>query len=53
MKKIDRKDIFFILYMTAVIVLAVVYFSVPERAVFIEFQADWWREMGTVVRSLF
>lgn len=53
MKKRDRQDPYFMLYMLTIIVLAVVYFSVPERAVFFDFQMRWWNEMGAVVRSFF
>jgi hypothetical protein len=53
MKKRDRQDLHFMLYMLTIIVLAVIYFSVPERAVFFDFQMRWWNEMIEVVRSFF
>jgi uncharacterized membrane protein len=39
-----KKDMLFALYIAAVIVLAVIYFSVPERKEFIEFNVKWWEE---------
>ncbi len=53
MKKRDGIDLHFMLYMLTIIVLAVIYFSVPERAVFFDFQMRWWNEMIAVVRSFF
>ena len=53
MKKIERKDLFFIIYMLVVVVLGFVYFSVPERADFFEFQVRWWNEMFGVIRASF
>jgi hypothetical protein len=40
----NRKDILFIAFIVAVIMLAVIYFSVPERALFFENQLKWWGE---------
>ena len=39
-----RKNIIFILFILIVLIMAVVYFSVPERALFLENQITWWKE---------
>lgn len=39
-----KKDVLFYLYILAVLSLAVIYFTVPERKEFIEFQVNWWKE---------
>ncbi|MDO8282524.1 MAG: hypothetical protein Q7U10_07870 [Thermodesulfovibrionia bacterium] len=39
-----KKDILFIVFIIAVIILAVIYFFVPERALFMENQLTWWAE---------
>ncbi len=44
-----RRDSLFVLYMLAVFVLAVIYFTVPERAEFFEFQLKWWGQMWDVI----
>jgi len=51
MKAEDRKDIYFILYIIIVLILAVIYFTVPERAFFIDNQLKWWKEMWEVILS--
>ncbi|MEW6714327.1 MAG: hypothetical protein AB1306_04450 [Nitrospirota bacterium] len=51
MKAEGRKDIYFILYLTIALILAVIYFTVPERALFIENQLKWWKEMWEVIVS--
>ena len=43
------KEILFIVYILTVLILAVIYFTVPERALFIENQIEWWSEMLGVV----
>jgi len=48
MKAENRKDIFFILYIMTVLVLALIYFSVPERRGFLEFNMRWWKELWRV-----
>ncbi|UCD34785.1 MAG: hypothetical protein JSU90_10925 [Nitrospiraceae bacterium] len=40
-----RQDHAFVLYMAVVLILAIVYFAVPERSDFIEFQRRWWGEI--------
>lgn len=44
-----RKKALFVIYVTAIAVLAAVYFSVPERKDFFEYQKKWWTEMWEVV----
>ncbi|MBI5674894.1 MAG: hypothetical protein HZC48_03545 [Nitrospirae bacterium] len=51
MKSEGRKDIYFILYIIIIVILAVIYFTVPERALFIENQLKWWKEMWRVIVS--
>ena len=53
MKSEREKDIYFAIYMIAVIVLAVIYFTVPERTGFIDFQFKWWGEFREVLMSFF
>jgi hypothetical protein len=43
------KDIYFILYLIGVVIMAIIYFSVPEREAFLENQVQWWSEMWEVV----
>ncbi len=51
MKEKDRKDIYFVLYIIAVLVMSVIYFTVPGRKQFIENQLDWWGELWEVVKG--
>jgi len=52
MKKEERrKDIVFILYILTVLILAVIYFSVPERTLFLENQMKWWGEFWEVIKN--
>ena len=44
MKDENMKDVLFVLFILTVIILAVIYFTVPERKDFLEFQSKWWRE---------
>ncbi len=44
MKDENRKNICFITYIVSVMVLAIIYFAVPERKEFIGFQIEWWKE---------
>jgi len=46
-----KRDILFVIYIVVVIILAVIYFTVPEREVFIENQLQRWREFLELVRS--
>ncbi len=51
MKEEGRKDMFFILYMLIIIILAVIYFTVPERMSFLENQFKWWGEMLDIIKG--
>jgi len=44
MKVDNREHIIFILFILIVFVMAVVYFTVPERTLFLENQIKWWKE---------
>jgi hypothetical protein len=52
MKAENRENIFFVLYIITVVVLAVIYFSVPERGDFLEFNMRWWKEFRRVLGSI-
>lgn len=43
------KDIVFLLFILTVLILSVVYFSVPERVLFMENEIKWWSELWDVV----
>lgn len=49
MKEDRSKDIIFVLFILAVLILAILYFSVPERALFMEKQIKWWSELWDIV----
>jgi hypothetical protein len=49
MKAENKKHMFFVLYILTVLVLALIYFSVPERKEFIEFHIRWWKEFWQVL----
>lgn len=49
MKAEYKKEIPLIIYILTVLVLAAIYFTVPERKDFIEFQFTWWRELVDVI----
>ena len=51
MKKISKKDGLFILYVLSVIVLATIYFTIPERKEFFDFQLTWWGDMWQVIKG--
>ena len=51
MQEERKKDILFILYILIVLILAVAYFSVPERKVFMENTIKWWSELWDVIRQ--
>ncbi len=40
----QKKNIIFIIFIMSVIIMAIIYFSVPERAKFFENQLKWWTE---------
>ena len=43
------KTTFFIIYIIAIVIMAVIYFSAPERKSFFEYQKKWWSGMWEVV----
>ncbi len=51
MKENSKKDVQFILYILTVLILAVIYFTVPERKEFLDFQLKWWGEMWQVIKG--
>jgi hypothetical protein len=51
--KEHTKDILFIVYIIMVILLSFLYFSVPERVLFMENQITWWNEFSSFVVSSF
>jgi len=44
MREEQKKNILYIIFIVTVIIMAVTYFSVPERAKFFENQVKWWKE---------
>jgi hypothetical protein len=53
MKEDTGKDLLFILYIAAAGILALLYFTVPERRDFFHFELKWWREFVDVLASFF
>ena len=51
MKDENKKNILFVIYITAVLVLAIIYFTVPERGAFFDYQVKWWSEMWEVIKA--
>lgn len=51
MKEETGKGLLFILYVAAAGILALIYFTVPERKDFFHFELEWWREFGDVLAS--
>lgn len=49
MEEKNVKDLIFLFFMLTVLILAVLYFSVPERAVFLENQMKWWGELWDIL----
>ncbi len=49
MKEDRSKDIIFLLFILTVLILSVLYFSVPERVLFMENQIKWWEELWDIV----
>jgi len=52
MKSENKQNIFFVLFIVTISVLAVIYFSVPERKEFLEFNMRWWKEFWSVLDSI-
>ncbi|MEW6599473.1 MAG: hypothetical protein AB1499_00740 [Nitrospirota bacterium] len=51
MNTLNRENIFFAIFVAAVIVLAAIYFSVPERMDFLDFNIRWWKELLLALKS--
>jgi len=51
MKAETRDDILFGAFILIIVVLALTYFTVPERTDFIEFQKRWWKEFWLLFTS--
>ena len=51
MKEERSKKIFLILYIPTILILAVIYFSMPERKLFIENTVKWWGEWLDIIRQ--
>ena len=49
MKEDRSKNIIFLLFILTVLILSVLYFSVPERVLFMENQIKWWEELWDIV----
>ena len=47
----DKTNIYFIMYMIVIVIMAIIYFTVPERKSFFEYQKKWWGEVWEVVRD--
>ena len=45
----QKKNIVYYLFIISILVMAVIYFSVPERGTFIENQIKWWSEFKEVL----
>ncbi len=52
MKEERSKKIFLTLYLLTILILAVIYFSIPERKLFMENQIKWWSEFMEVIKNL-
>ena len=48
--KMTRKDIVFWIYILCVVVLSILYFSMPERKEFINNTIQWWKEMKILIK---
>ena len=51
MKENTKRERLLILYILTVLVLAIIYFTVPERKEFFDFQLKWWGEMWQVIKG--
>ena len=47
----QKKDYLYLLFIITVIILAVLYFTVPERSMMIENQMRWWKEFKVTFLS--
>jgi len=46
----NKRDIIFWIYLVIIIVLSIIYFSMPERKEFISNTIEWWKEMEILVK---
>lgn len=51
MKRENRQDIYAVLYIVVLLVMAVIYFAIPARKQFIDYQLVWWGEMWDMIKS--
>jgi hypothetical protein len=51
MKEETWNEILFTAFIIVIVFLALIYFTVPERTDFIEFQKGWWKELWLVITS--
>ncbi len=50
MKEERIKDFIFVLYILIILALTIVYFSVPERTIFLNNTIDWWTGFPGLIR---
>jgi len=51
MKEESKNNIVFTVYLIIVLILAVIYFTVPERSDFVHYQLQWWGQMWDVIKG--
>jgi hypothetical protein len=51
MKSDTRDNIIFVLFLIVILILAAIYFTVPERKTFLENQMKWWSELWSLVKK--
>jgi hypothetical protein len=49
MKEENAKDFMFVLYTVVILVLTIVYFTVPERVIFLSNTIDWWSRLLKII----
>jgi len=52
MEENRSKDIVFVLFILTVLILSVIYFSMPERVTFMANEIKWWSEFWDIVKTL-
>jgi len=48
-----KDDTLFLPYLITAVILAALYFTVPERKAFLDFHLMWWKDLGAIIISLF
>lgn len=48
-KGVKGENIYFSLYALLIIAMAIIYFTVPKKSAFLEYQLEWWGEMLKIV----